>query len=289
MLIFSFDPTVRITVIGIMLNVFVWNICANGGDQVAIQRYLSTPSIQTARKSVLVYAWSNVVLYTTLSVCGLALFAFYAHISNLPVHEFQAQIAPEGDRLMPRFISQQLPTGISGLVMAALLAAAMSSLSSAINSISGVLTTHFFKRRKDAQNGLSLSKLVATGAGVMGIVVAVIIAFVMSRTDWNILDLSGRVNDVFVGPMAVLFFGGILFRKAGSRAVILGFVLSVSVSLFVSFGKEWFGLDKAISWMWGMPYSFTLGMIVTGLAAPFFPRPSPQQIEGLTFRDRATE
>ena len=78
MQIFSFDPTVRITIVGIMLNILFWNICANGGDQVAIQRYLSTPSIKAAQRSVWVYAWSNVVLYTTLAVCGLALFAFYA-------------------------------------------------------------------------------------------------------------------------------------------------------------------------------------------------------------------
>ena len=182
MQVFSFDPTVRITIVGIMLNILFWNICANGGDQVAIQRYLSTPSIKAARRSVWVYAWSNVVLYTTLAICGLALFAFYAHISNLPVAEFQAKIAPEGDRLMPRFIAQQLPTGVSGLVMAALLSAAMSSLSSAINSISGVLTTHFADRRKDSRRGLLLDKGVAAGAGVVGIGVAVIIAVVMSRT-----------------------------------------------------------------------------------------------------------
>ena len=61
MQVFSFDPTVRITIVGIMLNILFWNICANGGDQVAIQRYLSTPSIKAARRSVWVYAWSNVV------------------------------------------------------------------------------------------------------------------------------------------------------------------------------------------------------------------------------------
>ena len=286
MQVFSFDPTVRITIVGIMLNILFWNICANGGDQVAIQRYLSTPSVKAARRSVWVYAWSNVVLYTTLAVCGLALFAFYAHISNLPVAEFQARIAPEGDRLMPRFIAQQLPTGVSGLVMAALLSAAMSSLSSAINSISGVLTTHFGGRRKDSRRGLLLDKGVAAGAGVLGIGVAVIIAVVMSRTDWNILDLSGRVNDVFVGPIAVLFFGGILFRRVGPQAILMGFFLAASVSLFISFSKEWFGMERAISWMWGIPFSFTLGMIVAGLGGFLFRRPSPEQIQGLTFGDR---
>lgn len=279
--VFSFDPTVRITVIGVMLHVFFWNICANGGDQVALQRYLSTPSIRAARRSVWVYAWSNVLLYSALSICGLALFAYYAHISGVPVQEFQVQIAPEADRLMPRFIVQELPSGISGLVMAALLAAAMSSLSSGINSISGVLMSHFLGRRKSDQGSLSLGKWVAVLAGFSGIGVAVAIALVMRQTNWNILDLSGRVNDLFVGPLAVLFFGGILFRRAGKRAITLGFLLAVGSSLFISFSREWFGLEE-ISWMWVVPVSFAVGLLFAGLLSLFFAPPSEEQVKGLT-------
>ena len=160
----------------------------------------------------------------------------------------------------------------------------MSSLSSAINSISGVLTTHFGSGRKDSRRGLLLGKGVAAGAGILGIGVAIIIAVVMSRTDWNILDLSGRVNDVFVGPIAVLFFGGILFRRVGPQAILLGFFLAASVSLFVSFSKEWFGMERAISWMWGIPFSFTLGMIVAGLGGFLFRRPLAGTDSGPHFR-----
>ena len=289
MQVFSFDPTVRITIVGIMLNIFFWNICANGGDQVAIQRYLSTPDLKAARRSVWVYAWSNFVLYSTLAVCGLSLFAYYAHVSGLPVQEFQAQVAPEGDRLMPRFIAQQLPSGVSGLLMAALLAAAMSSLSSAINSVSGVLMKHFFGRQDDDRKGLSIDKKVAFLAGVAGICVASVIATVMQTSDWNILDLSGRVNDVFVGPIAVLFFAGILFPRVGKEAVMLGFLIAVGSSLFISFGKEWFGLEKAISWMWGIPFSFLVGLLFARLLGSFFAPPPQERVDGLTFKDRARE
>ena len=289
MQVFSFDPTVRITIIGIMINIFAWNVCANGGDQVAIQRYLSTPDVKSAKRSVWVYAWSNFILYSTLAICGLSLFAYYAHVSGLPVQQFQEQIAPEGDRLMPRFIAQQLPSGVSGLLMAALLAAAMSSLSSAINSVSGVLMKHFLGGQDGEQKGLSIDKKVAFLAGVMGIGIASVIATVMQTSDWNILDLSGRVNDVLTGPVAVLFFAGILFPRVGRQAVMLGFLFAVASSLFVSFGKEWFGLEEAISWMWGIPFSFVLGLTCTKLLGAFFAPPPEERVKGLTYWDRAED
>ena len=188
---------------------------------------------------------------------------------------------------MPRFIAQQLPSGVSGLLMAALLAAAMSSLSSAINSVSGVLMKHFFIRRGDERQGLSIDKKVAVLAGAFGIGIASVIAIVMQTSDWNILDLSGRVNDVFVGPVAVLFFAGILFPRVGKQAVMLGFLIAVGSSLFISFGKEWFGLEKAISWMWGIPFSFLVGLLFARLLGSFFAPPPQNRVDGLTFKDRA--
>ena len=63
------------------------------------------------------------------------------------------------------------------------------------------------------------------------------------NTEWNLVELTGRLNHIFVGPLAVLFFGGILFRRAGKSAALMGFVAGTLMSLFVCFGKEWFGME----------------------------------------------
>jgi SSS family solute:Na+ symporter len=268
--VFSLDPTVRITVIGMALTQFFWNICTNGSDQVAVQRYLSTPSLRAARRSVWVFALFNFFLIAILMVCGLALFAFYLQRSGLPVRAFQEQIAPAADRVMPMFIVQELPPGISGLVLAALLAAAMSSLSSGINSISGVVVSDFFQRFGwfPAHRGsLRVDKILSTLAGLLGICVALAITYAVRKTDWNLTELTQRVNHIFVGPLAVLFFGGILFRRAGVQAALAGFAAGSFISILVGFGKEWFGLARSISFIWLVPGSFVVGFVVARVYA----------------------
>ena len=282
---FSWDPTVRITVVGIILGNFFWNICTLGSDQVAIQRYLSCPSLSAARKSVWMFAAFNFVVMIALLFCGLSLFAFYAQTSNSSIQQFQEEIAARADKVMPVFIVEELPTGISGLLLAALLAAAMSSLSSGINSISGVVVSDFFERFnlfKIYVQNLWADKMVSLLAGILGIITAVSTAFMVQNTEWNLIELTGRLNHIFVGPLAVLFFGGILFRRAGKRAALMGFVVGTLMSLFVCFGKEWFGMEKSFSFIWVVPFPFLIGLATAGLVAFLFPKPPKDVVDGLT-------
>jgi Na+/proline symporter len=273
--VFSFDLTVRITMVGVMAANFFWSICTQGGDQVAIQRYLSTPSVRTARRSIWFFVIADIFLMVFLMVCGLALFAFYAHQSGLPVSTFQAQIAPEADQIMPRFIVEELPSGISGLLLAALLAAAMSSLSSGINSISGVVMSDWAERIPYLKDNPSLrpDKIIALTAGLVGIGAALAIATGVQRTDWNLVELTGRINHIFVGPIAVLFFGGIFFPRAGKGSALQAFLLATLVSLFICFGEEWFGLKESVSFMWVVPIPFLVGLLFLVLCS-YFPSPS---------------
>ena len=281
---FSWDPTVRVTAIGSMLSYFLWNVCTQGSDQVAVQRYLSTPTLEAARKSVWMYAFFKFMLTACLLVCGLALFAYYADRSGLPVQQFQQQIAPRADKVMPQFIVQVLPPGVSGLLLAALLAAAMSSLSSAINSISSVVSSDFLGRLrpKASTDALGLEKLVSLAAGVIAVTAGLGIAAALHHVDWNLVELSNRVNTVFVGPMGVFFFAGILLRRVGTKAVIAGFLVGAFMSIFSSFGKELFGLEKSISFMWVVPSGFVFGMAAAFAASYVFRPPAEERIRSLT-------
>lgn len=282
---FSWDPTVRVTVAGAMASQFFWNLCTQASDQVAVQRLLSTPSLRDARRTLWAFAVGNLTLLFLLAICGLALFAFYARESGLPLQSFQEQIAPEADKLMPRFIVQVLPSGISGLLVAALLAAAMSSLSSGINSISSVLSSDFFDRFglfRSSKSSLWAEKASGVVAGFSGVAMAVIIALTMSRTGWNLVELTGRLNHIFVGPIGVLFFAGILFRRAGKHSARLGFLAATLLSFYICFGKEWFGREQSISFLWVVPATFLVGLATARLASMFFSPPGPEQIAGLT-------
>lgn len=264
---FSLDPTVRTTVAGAMLAQFFWNVCTHGADQVAVQRYLSTPSIQSARRSVWVFALFNMILLLALMLCGLALFAFYFQRAGSPVEAFQQEIAARADRVMPMFIVQELPPGLAGLLLAAVLAAAMSSLSSGINAVCGVVVADWLERFglfAEHLKTLRADKLVSALAGAVGTGIAIAMAAAVGRTRWNLVELTGRVNHVFVGPLAVLVFAGILFKRSGTSSALAGFGLGLATSLFVSFGGELFGLARSPSFLLVVPASFLVGLACAG-------------------------
>jgi solute:Na+ symporter, SSS family len=268
--VFSLDPTVRITAVGNMASVFFYFVCTSASDQMIVQRFLSTPSVKAARRSSWVFALSTALSIFFLMISGLALFAFYRHQSTLPTNEFQQQIASHADRVMPQFIVQELPHGISGLIVAGLLAAAMSGLSSGMNAIASVITTDLpqrLSRFKALRQGLILERLVGVTVGVTGITLAVAITVGMRRTDWNLIDLSGRLVNLFVGPLAVLFFSGMLLRRSSGKTAVFGFIVSTAVSFFISYSKQLFGFERNISFTWVMPASFLIGFIATGIVS----------------------
>ena len=259
----SLDPTVRITLVGMVAMQFFWNLCANASDQAAAQRYLSTPTIADARRSVWVFTMLNLCLTVLLMLCGLALFAFYSARSGLSIETFQQQVAPKADKLMPMFIARELPPGLSGLLLAALLSAAMSSISSGVNSISSVVVTDLWKGRKSTS--LLLDKTVAAIAGVLGIGVAMLMAWSVQLSGWNLYELTSRVNNLLTGPMAILFLAAILLPRSTPIGALAGFLVGTLVAIAVSFGGL-LGLEKPISFTWLVPASFLSGMLITALA-----------------------
>jgi solute:Na+ symporter, SSS family len=284
--VFSFDPLVRITVVGMILESFVWNICTHGADQVAAQRYLTTSSAEAAKRSVWTFSIFNVGLIALLMLCGVSLFYFKFHHSNLPMQEVNSWVATKADTILPEFIATQLPSGIAGLLLAALLAAAMSSLSSGMNSISTVLMRDFVQRFGLVQgySELTLARIFSCITGACGIVTAIWVTQFMRSKDWNLVDLMERVNHLFVAPLGALFFAGVFFRHVGSLAVLVGFIMGALTSFAISFGREIFGTSQSVSFMWILPASFVVSMAAAYICGFFFPRPSQKQLEGMSLR-----
>jgi SSS family solute:Na+ symporter len=276
--IFSLDPTVRLTVIGMIVSKIVWDICTHGADQVAAQRYLSTSSASMARRSVLVSASGNIVMVLLLLTVGLSLFYFFFQGSNLPVQQFQEQIAGEADKMFPRFIASNLPVGLSGLILAALLAAVMSSLSSGMNSISSVVVTDFLDRLKLLsrwKGSLQLARSITVISGLLGAMVALSVNKFMTTGHWNLIELMERGNHLFVAPLGALFFVGFLSSRADSRAAIIGFLAGVATSVSISFSKEIYGLENAIGFVWNLPGSLFVSVVFTLLLGLVFRRRTP--------------
>ena len=165
--IFSTDLSVRVTVVGTLLNYVVWYVCTAGGDQTSVQRFMATKDTKAARRAYATQLVTSVVVGVTLGLVGFALLGyFHAHPERLPEG---MSLSENADKVFPHFIAFHLPVGISGLVVAAMFAAAMSSIDSGVNSITAVVMTdgldRFGFKPKSDRSHVMIARCLAFGIG----------------------------------------------------------------------------------------------------------------------------
>lgn len=257
-------PGQRTTFLGALIATFTWFVCTNGSDQMAIQRYLAGRDIATARRTLIASLTASALAGALLSVVGLALMAYFFHLSTAP-----AAVLAEPDRLFPRFIARDLPVGVSGLVIAGLLAAAMSSLSSGVNASCSVITVDFIDRFRHGTPGereqVRMAQLTSAGTGV----VVVLLSSVIGMVEGNLLALGFKICNLLTAPLFGLFFMALFVRWATVPGTLLGAAAGVATVVVVSFWKDVTG-HEGISFLWAMP----LGLIVqiaAGSLASFIP------------------
>ena len=213
----------RATALGAIMSMVIWWVCTAGSDQVVIQRYLSTRNAKTARRSFLINNFADVGVTAVLACVGFALLGFFrAHPDYLPVDATLS--SDSGKELFPHFITNFLPSGLAGLVVAGMFAAAMSSLDSGINSIVTVFTTDFLPRfRRKSISDQAKLKLAKYLVLVIGIAV-VLISSTMGKVPGNILEVTNKTNGLFVGPLFVLFFLALFVRFSNIFGAFFGAV-----------------------------------------------------------------
>ena len=223
----SFGPilTERTFWVVLIYGVFI-NLNNFGIDQNYVQRYVASKSDAEARKSL----WLGALLYIPVSAVfffiGTALFAFYAvHPDQLPPELLEEGT---GDRIFPYFIVSQLPPGLTGLLIAAIFAAAMSTISTSLNSSATILMTDVYKRylRPDAtEKGMMTALYVSTLIwGVLG----TLIALALIRAE-QILDAWWKLQGIFAGGMLGLFLLGMVSRRANNPAAAVAVVAGIVV------------------------------------------------------------
>jgi Na+/proline symporter len=204
-----------------------------------------------------------------LAILGLALWSYFRSQPHMLPDGFST--VQDADTLFPRFIALALPHGVSGLVIAGLLAAAMSSLSSGVNSSSSVITIDFIdrlwrgKHARGESSHLHEAKLVSVFVGASVIVLSIGVGAVGG----NLLEVCFRVVNLLVAPLFVLFFMALFVPWATSAGTIAAGLCSVVVAVGIAYG-QWFGL----SFIWIMPMALVAGIIV-GSAASLIPIGSP--------------
>ena len=280
--------------------VLVYGIIINlqnfGIDQSYIQRYIASKSDKEARKSV----WLGGLLYLPVSAVfffiGTGLFAFYNthpdYLQDVRTHLAEHQLIQEGvdieqeesaylvqqraasltdkdlgDRVFPQFIGQMLPTGVKGLLVAAIFAAAMSTVSTSLNSSATLLATDWYQRyiRPDASEKQIMTTLYAATIlwGILGTALSLLLINVTSALDaWWIL------SGILGGGMLGLFLLGMISRRAdnpiAATAVILGLLVITWMTMSPRI-KSWPDNLQSHFHSFLIPVFGTMTILITGL------------------------
>ena len=220
-----------VLVYGIVIN--LQNFCI---DQNFVQRYIASSSSAEARKSVWLGALSYLPLSALFFLIGTTLFVFYAVQPELLASEYQA--LDQADKVFPYFIATQLPSGLRGLLIAAIFAAAMSTISTSLNSSATILMSDFFERfhTKGIVEQKSVLFLYATTLiwGALGTG----IAFLLTYFQTGALDMWWTLSGIFGGGMLGLFLLGFVAKRPGNAAAVTGVVAGLFVIAWMTFSPQ---------------------------------------------------
>lgn len=193
-----------------------------GTDQTIVQRYLTARSNRDAIKASLIGVLLSVPVWALFMFIGTALFAYYKLGAGPPL---PPDIRP--DAVFPLFIMQGLPVGVSGLIISALIAAAISSLDSDLNCLSAVLTEDFYgkinKSATDKQK-LFFGKAMVVLSGLLAMIVATLYVKVGGK---SALSIVFSLYAIFSGGIAGMLLLGLFSRKANKKGLYVGIVVCV--------------------------------------------------------------
>lgn len=217
----SFDyrsATFWVIILGGMAN----NLISYTSDQTVIQRYLTTKDENGARRSIMLNGVMSVFISIAFFAIGAGLYTYFkTHPADLDFTMAKTDI------IFPFFMMSQLPQGVAGLLIAAIFAATMSTISSNINSVATAFSVDFYHRWKPQATDLDMLRIARRTCIVSG-VLGMGIALLMGT--WNILSLLDFFQEILgllSSGLGGLFLMGIFFPRIGGKAALTGFVSGV--------------------------------------------------------------
>ncbi len=229
-----------------------------GCDQSQAQRLLTARSDSEARRALLLNGLLRFPMVLTYCAFGLLLAALLRTDSSFAA-------AMEGrppDSLVPAFLMSYLPTGLRGLLLAAILAAAMSSIDSALNSLAAV-TLDDVLGIDSAKQSVWLGRTASLGWGLF----AVVSGMFFARTGAGILELVNMIGSAFYGPVLAVFVLGAIAAGVREASALAG----LGAGLASNFALAW--LAPAVPWLWWNPTGFLVAaMVALAAGAPGFHR-----------------
>ena len=250
-----------------------------GCDQTQAQRELSTRSVDDTRQALFLdgmLRFPLVVSYCFLGVClGAYAMVHPGFVAGLPLNE---NGSANYNLAVPIFVLKNFPHGLIGLVMAGLVAAAMSSLDSTLNALSALsmqdLVGGFVKREFSHRTEILLSKLLTVCWGV----VCLTFSFYVGNVSQTIIESVNKIGSLINGPLLAVFLMGMLSHRVNGQGALLGLVAGFSGNLWL------WRYAPNISWLWWNVIGFFLAYAVGYVMSLVFPAPAAARLSGTLYR-----
>ncbi len=247
----------------------------HGTDQYLVQRYLCTNKPASASFALLTSGGVVLAQFIGFLFIGVLLFAFY-HPYDMTQYA-QAGVANSGftsafpfaggDKVFPDFITQHMPTGLSGLVVAAIFAAA---LSSSLNSIAATFVQDLYRpfaKGKDDKHLLKVSGWLTLGFGIVQIVVAL----ALMKFNESALSQALSVASLINGPVLGVFLVGTFLKRVTQTPALIGMAVSIVVMLYVRF-------ETPIEFTWYVLLGSLITLLVAWIASFVFTKVKNDEI-----------
>jgi solute:Na+ symporter, SSS family len=249
---FSTDLTVPFTFwAGVIGGTFLTN-ASHGTDQLLVQRLLTCRNLRDSQKAIITSGFIVFLQFVLFLGIGIMLFAYYQHAPR--------PVVTTNDEIFPAFIVSTLPHGISGLVIAAIFAAAMSNLSGSLNSLASTTVIDFYQplrgRNVSEASLLTLSRWCTAAWGLVLIAIAIV------ARGWGSVFTAGlTVASIVYGPMLGAFLLGVGTRRANATGVITGMTASAAAMIAI-----WW--TTKLAWTWYVLVG-SLICVVVGIAVSY--------------------
>ncbi len=255
---FSFNPAEKYTFWAGLIGGSFLTMASHGTDQLIVQRLLAAPSRRSAQRALIGSGLVTLAQFTLFLVLGVALYAFYQQVEP-------GRVFAKPDTIFPTFMVTHMPPGASGLLMAAILAAAMSTLSSSLSSLSSTSMMDFYLRRNPEVPEARRLRLSRQATLFWA---AVLFALALaSRGGGHVLEIGLSIASVAYGAMLGVFLLGAMTRRAHANGALAGMLAGLALELYL-----W--TATSVGWTWwvalGTVVTFAVGYSVSLL----FPAPA---------------
>jgi SSS family transporter len=227
-----------------------FTVASHGTDQLIVQRLLAARGQKQSATALVSSGFAVLFQFALFLTVGIMLWAYY----RVPSATFGRP-----DRIYPTFIVTRMPHGISGLLIAAILAAAMSNLSAALNSLSSTSIMDFYVRLRplaDEKTKMRLSRLATLAWALVLFGLALIALHKVGR----VVEVGLQIASVAYGALLGVFLLGVLTRRASQRGAMVGMACGFAVDLYLWLGTR-------VPWTWwvmiGATVTFGVGYLAT--------------------------